>query len=64
MAVSKFFRFIDESGRTSYGEVPQGLEAKEWAGTEVTVLRGDPFSAEGLIVTNKKAKVGKVVMTR
>ena len=30
MAVSKFFRFIDESGRTSYGEVPQGLEAKDW----------------------------------
>lgn len=58
MTVSKFFRFTDEAGNSVYGEVPPKTPSQEWVGSEVTVLKGDPYTS--LTKTDTKAKVQKV----
>lgn len=40
MSFDRLIRFVDEEGRTSYGDLAKPLAAKEIIGTQVTVVVG------------------------
>jgi len=59
MAVSRFIRFADESGKISYGEPKEDALTTNLTGASVEVLSGDPFTA--LSPTGSTAVAKKVL---
>ncbi|KAH9236557.1 hypothetical protein K456DRAFT_1721907 [Colletotrichum gloeosporioides 23] len=59
MSFDRLIRFVDEEGRTSYGDLAKPLAAKEIIGTEVTVVVGT--LQYGFTRTNEKRTVAKLL---
>ncbi|KAF3798748.1 Fumarylacetoacetate hydrolase domain-containing protein 2 [Colletotrichum gloeosporioides] len=58
MSFDRLIRFVDEEGRTSYGDLDKPLAAKEIIGTQVTVVVGT--LQHGFTKTNEKRTVKEV----
>ncbi|KAI8244332.1 Fumarylacetoacetate hydrolase domain-containing protein 2 [Colletotrichum sp. SAR 10_99] len=60
MSFDRLVRFVDEEGRTSYGDLDKPLAAKEIIGTQVTVVVGT--LQYGFTSTKEKRTVAKFVI--
>lgn len=58
MSFDRLIRFLDDEGRTTYGNVEKPSAAKDIIGQEVLVLEGN--FQDGFTKTTERRKVSKV----